>query len=717
MLALLLFAFGCATPQKDGPPATPVILVSIDTLRADRLPAYGYAGVATPAIDAFSRDAVLFERAYSHYPLTLPAHVSVLSGLLPSEHGVRDNLGYEVDFAPEDPYLPRILREAGWATGAAVSAYVLRPKTGLDADFDFYDANIEVTDVDRAEGLGEVQRRGDETLTAALDWLGEVGERPFFLFLHFYEPHTPYAPPEPFASRYADPYDGEIAAVDAVFGRFIEALGELGLYERSLIVLFSDHGEGLGDHGEQEHGLLLYRETLEVPLMVKLPGGDRAGRRSAEPAQLVDVVPTVLDVTGLPVPERLRGRSLVELLDARGPARPIYAETFYPRLHMGWSELTSLIEGDYQLIDGPDPELYDLARDRRQQDNLLRAERGRYRRLADALKDFERPLEGPGEVDPETRERLAALGYLASPAAARQGPLPDPKSAIHQLDALGEAMRLVDREAFAEAVPRLEALLAENPGMQDAWQALALALRGSGRYPEALAAYQKLRELVGAEAYVVLGMAELYLQLGQVSAAVAHAELALADDPAGAHRRLSEAALAENDLAAAERHARAAVEARELAVAPLIQLAKILVHQGRLEETRGLLAEIDEEIGRRARPRPMADLHFVRGELLVRSGDAEAGRRQLEAEIEEHPDNLDAYTRLVFLHTAEGRMVEATELLRRMVESSPTPAAYVAAVKTLRLLGDESQAAALLRFARGRFPDAETLRELVASSS
>jgi len=361
-------------------PGAPVVVVSIDTLRSDHLPAYGYRQVDTPAIDAFRQDSILAERAYSHCPLTLPSHVSLLTGELPPVHRVRDNLGYPFDAAAH-PYLPALLKAAGYETGAAVSAYVLRGATGLASGFDSYDDRMLPRP---GETIDTVQRPGEETVARALDWLRPRAAKPFFLFVHLYEPHTPYDPPEPFASRYAGrPYDGEIAVADAAVGHLFDELKRLGAYDRALIVLLSDHGEGLGEHGEKQHGIFLYRETLQVPLLVKLPGARLAGRTLAAPAGLDDVLPTIVSLLELKLPEgargKLPGRSL--LADAApgdpgapgDPPRRIYSETFYPRLHLGWSDLASLIEGRLHYVEAPVPELYDLAADPGETKSLVAA--------------------------------------------------------------------------------------------------------------------------------------------------------------------------------------------------------------------------------------------------------------------------------------------------------------------------------------------------------
>jgi len=245
----------CARDERRAPaPRTPVIIVSIDTLRADHLSIYGYRGVETPNLAAFAGDAIVFENAYSHCPLTLPSHVAMLSGVLPAENGVRNNLGYRFD-GQRVATIPMLLKKQGYSTGAAVSAYVLRGNTGLRDAFDFYDDAI---GFESGASLGNLQRPGRMTIAAAEKWISAHSSQPLFFFLHLFEPHSPYDPPEPYRTRYADrPYDGEIAAADDLFGQFIRFLREKNIYDRAAIIVMSDHGEGLGDHGEQEHGISL----------------------------------------------------------------------------------------------------------------------------------------------------------------------------------------------------------------------------------------------------------------------------------------------------------------------------------------------------------------------------------------------------------------------------------------------------------------------------
>jgi tetratricopeptide (TPR) repeat protein len=687
------------------------VVISIDTLRSDHLAAYGYQGVETPAIDAFRRDAILFERAYSHTPLTLPSHVSLLSGLLPSHHGVRDNIGYLFDSA-KHPHLPLLFKQAGYATGAAVSAFVLRGDTGLGQGFDVYEDGVTRRPT---EALGNSQRTGAETLAAAREWLRGVEGKPFFLFFHLYEPHTPYAPPEPFASRYrASPYDGEIAAADSVVGGLLQELKDRGVYKKAVIVLLSDHGEGLGEHGEAEHGIFLYREALQVPLLLKLPGSGLGGTSVAAPAQLVDVAPTLLALAGRPVPEGLDGGSLLDLRKEDAPARDLYAETWYPRLHFGWSELTSLIRDRSHLLQAPRPELFDLAADPGETKNILEQERRTYAALRQALTRYEAPLAAPSQVDAETAGRLASLGYLAGGSAAGDGPLPDPKDGIHTLGALSQASSLVAAQRFAEAVPLFQKLVEENPKMVDAWESLGEALQKTGRSDEALAAYKKAMAVSGGSAHIAIATGTLLLELKRYGEAREHAQIALKTSPAGARSLLAQIAMAEGDFAAAEREARAAVDSESFSgrIGPKIVLAQTLQEQGRLEDALKVTQEAVDEVSRMEGHPKFSSLFFHHGDILARLGrDAEA-EKAFQREIEDFPSNPHAYTRLAVLYAAEGRAQEAVGLLKAMVDRNDTPLAYAEAVRTLRTLGDPQGAAALLRFAQQKHPESRELRAM-----
>ena len=697
---LAVLVTGCDRETSTPPvhPGAPIVLISIDTLRSDRLPVYGYDAVETPAIDALARDALVFERAYSHYPLTLPSHISLLTGVLPTEHGVRDNVGYRFD-SSAFPYLPRRLEELGYQNGAAVSTYLLRADIGLGEGFDFFEDSFSLRS---GAALVENQRSGFETAARAIDWLEEVapGGDPFFLFLHLYEPHTPYEPPEPYASRYDDPYDGEVAASDAIVGEVMDTLEELGVYDDAIIVLLSDHGEGLGDHGESEHGILLYREALEVPLLVKLPGSALAGERVAAPAGLVDVAPTLLALLG----EEVEATTLFDLRGENPPERSIYAETYYPRLHLGWSELTSLVRDELHYIEGPDPELYDLLANPAETDNLLASRRQDYWTLRDEMKGLRRELAAPAEVDAETAERLATLGYLSRTVETGDGPLPDPKTQLPILDELRAASHHQIEGRFEEAIALYEKVLAGSPGIVDAWESLALCYQALSRYAEAEAAYKEAMERSQGADHVALGAARLYLEMGRLDDARNHADLAVATNPARAHLTLARIALAAGELETAAEEAEKALEVRPNAVAPSIVLAQVAVARGDLDAAAEQIARAEREQAKRQEAEVPTGLFFMKGEIAARRGEARTAEDAYREEIRLHPSNTRAYSSLALLYALEGRGADSVGVVRQMVETLGTPRAYAAAVETLRILGDPRGADRLLRHAQGLFP-------------
>jgi choline-sulfatase len=699
-------------------PGTPVVLISIDTLRADHLPVYGYRGVATPAIDALRGDAVLFARAYTHVPLTLPSHTALLTGLLPAVTGVRDNVGYALDTARvasgDLPYLPLILKRHGYATGGAVSAYVLQGRTGLATGFDFYEDSVEFR---TGTGLGGLQRPGTETLRLVLPWLRGAAappRRPFFLFFHIYEPHTPYDPPEPYASRYPLKYDGEIATADAIVGQLLAELKRLGAYDRAIVVLLSDHGEGLGDHGEDEHGVLLYDEAIHVPLLLKLPRGQLAGRTVAAPAALTDVAPTLLGLLGLPVPTKMRGASLLGLDDRREDRR-VYSETFYPRLHFGWSDLASLAGRRYHYIEGPDPEIYDRERDPHETRNLLRDERRVYAGMRRELAGYDRRLAPPAAVDAETRAAMAALGYVghAGAAGGAAGPLPDPKRHLDVLKDLKQGFAAMAHHDYRLAAATFERTLAGNPRMSDAWEFLGRAREQLGDARGALAAYGKALSIDPGSAPVAMAAASLHFDLGQLDQAEAHARLAAAGNPSFAHGLLAQIAMRRGKLEDAEREARAALD-KGRRIQPMITLAEVLHARRRYEEALDQVRLAERAYAERSArdPELIRGLALIRGKILADQGDAAGAETAFQEEIQRFPADLRAYPNLAILYALTGRPAAARDTLQRMVTAQPSAAAYAEAVKALRVMSDPADAAAVLRFAQRKYPGDPALAAL-----
>lgn len=664
---------------------TPVVIISIDTLRADRLPAYGYRGVETPAFDAFRRDAILFRNAWSHAPMTLPSHASLLTGLLPTQHGVRNNLGYTFN-GEAHPTIARVLKRSGYETGAAISAYVLRGSTGFGAEFDTYDDAISA----RADAsVGELSRDGNATAAVANDWIAAHAQRPFLYFLHLFEPHTPYAAPEPFASRYAaKPYDAEVAASDAILGRFLEGLKKQGVYDRALIIVVSDHGEGLGDHGESEHGVFLYREAIQVPLLVKLPQNERAGSEVTANVQLVDVVPTIAAVTGAEIPADLPG---VSLLGTISDDRVIYSETFLPRVHFGWSELQSAIRGRHHHIRAPRPELYDLVADPGERTNVLEEQRRVYAALREELDRIGTVAQAPAAVSGEEAEKLAALGYIGSMREEGSADLPDPKDRIGDLELMRQASRMEAAGRPAEAERLYRQLVEANPRFTDAWARLAAFYETAGEPVRAEEAYKRaISSAPSLAPGFALSLGSLQLRMRKFDEAAAHANLALTrpSAAAGAHLLLARIAVARGDFAAADREARlAAVDASRRREASVVA-AQVRTAQGRLGEALQILDGAKRESG----AEPVPDLESARGDVLARMNRAQDAERAFRAEIAAFPNNREAYTRLAVLLVAMDRAGEAARVLEQMFVSNRSRATATLIAETWRAVENESAA-------------------------
>ena len=686
----------------------PVVLISIDTLRADRLPIYGYAKVETPHIDALARDAVVFDRAYAHSPQTLPSHASLFTGLLPFEHGVRDNLGFALK--PGARTLAGLLRQRGYATGGFVSAYVLRGETGVAQGFDTFDDRLPPASSE--VGVGEVQRTGADTLAAAERWLDGLASRRAFLFLHLYEPHTPYTPPARY--RRFEPYDGEIALADEIVGRLLDSLGRRGLYDDALVVLLSDHGEGLGDHGEQEHGLFLYNETIRVPLVVKLPGGRSAGRRVAAPVQHIDVLPTALALAGGPVPAGLRGRSLVPALDGGAiPEQGLYAEALYPRYHFGWSELYALTDARYRFIRAPRDELYDVAQDAAERRNLAPGRPQTANAMRQALDRLlaGAAIDAPAAVSEDDRERLRALGYVGSQAATTTAPgadaLPDPKDKVGVLERYRDALELVRGGRTDAAIDEFRVIAAENPGMADVWDELAGLLIRQGRTREAVEAYKREVEATPHNPAALVSVAQALVQLGELDEAGKQARLALELLPAqdgrwraAAHTVLMRLALTGGNPAGARAEARRARVADPESPLPDYAEGLIRYDAGQFE---GALPHFEAAL-RLSRPRTfqLPDLRYHLGDTLARLERYAEAEPLLREELALFPRNLRARAGLAMLYRAQGRVAESDQAVDGLVRTAPTAEGYGLAAQLWTMFGEPRKAAEARAAARAK---------------
>ncbi|HEV7484295.1 MAG TPA: sulfatase-like hydrolase/transferase [Thermoanaerobaculia bacterium] len=663
ILILVLLAYAACARKETHPP---VIIISIDTLRADHV-----SSRTTPHIAALARDAIVFRNAWSHSPLTLPSHLSMFTGLLPPEHGVRDNAGYRFDAAAH-PTLASVLRANGYRTGAAVSAYVLRAATGVAAGFDDYDDAIGIVD---GAPVGALQRPGAISEKIAERWIAAQSEKPFFFFLHLYEPHTPYTPT----------YDADVAHADAIVGTFLDFLRQRGLYDRAVIVLLSDHGEGLMDHGEQEHGVLLYRESLQVPLIVK-PAGAHEHREVSLPVGLIDVMPTILELGGCPAPHT-RGRSLMKAT----PASPIYSESLYARIHLGCGELRSIVDGDRHVIDGARGEVYDLRSDPTEKVNVIDRERRAYANARGAIAQVGGAFVTPDAIDSEEAKKLAALGYVSGGSDSGSSSR-DPRECLGDLAQLKDIAALREQGREAEAIARLDSMLAANPRWSDIRDQLGAAYDDAGDHLRAAQVYEDgirvTPRLAGAFA---LSAASSLFDAHRFDEAAAHAHAAETTEPAGAHLLLGEIALARGDFATAAREQSIAASFRNSRGHALFLAARIAAAQHEFARALELLNITKATCHQNGESLPRG-FHYAAGDALAHIGRTADAEGEFAAEIAADPHDVQPYADLALLQIMRRDRVAALHTIDRMAAANPSRDTYRFAAESLDRWGEHEAA-------------------------
>ena len=481
-----------------------VILITIDTVRADHIGCYGAKQVQTPTTDALAHDGILFEHAISQVPLTWPSHAVILTGTYPFQNGVQDFTGQPL--ARQFRSVAQAFKQHGYATGAVVSAFVLDRSWGLARGFDFYDDAFSPEEFQKRD-LGLVDRKAEESVTHVINWLKQPTHRPFFFWLHLYDPHSPYDPPEPYHTQYRDHlYDGEIAYADHELGRLITWLKNNHLYERTMIVLLSDHGESLGDHGEKEHGFFVYNSTVHVPLIVKPPAGSRfRPGRIARPVETVAVAPTLLAAAGIKdaVEKQFNSRGLPGA--AAGKEDAGYSETFYPLNSFGWSPLHALETARYHYVDAPQPELYDLSADPEEKNNLVASQGATASVLKEKLQSllqrnpYKPPEGGNANLSPDALEKLRSLGYVAyhspvSPEALAAG-LPDPKTKLEEFNSILSAEDSFHANDFEKGEQLLTKAREQDPKMYIVPFMLGEAGLAKKDWPEAEAEFRNCLDL------------------------------------------------------------------------------------------------------------------------------------------------------------------------------------------------------------------------------
>lgn len=663
-----------------GVPKPNVVLITLDTTRADHLGCYGYASARTPNLDAIARGGVLFAQAASVAPLTQPAHSSIMTGMYPTFHGVRIN--GNTALSQEQKTIAEALREKGYATGAFIGAFVLDGRWGLNQGFQVYDDRFDLEKHKHLD-LGSVQRPANEVVDSALAWLEDRKREPFFAWVHLYDPHTPYEPPEPFLSEFgaggpAGLYDGEIAFMDQQVGRLVSWLQANALDEKTVLVIMGDHGEGLGRHGEGTHGYFVYDDTVHVPLLMAAPFTELRGRRVDTQVSAVDVYPTLLGLAGIDA-ARVHGRSLLPLMfDPRGqPAEYAYGESMTPSLQFGWSSLHYLRTPRYKLIKAPRPELYDLSVDPAEETNVY----ARKPEVAsDLMSRLDRLMEETGrnapapaqaDLDKKTLESLAALGYISAPTAPKKvagsPALADPKDKLQVFAAVQQAGELIVKDEYAAAARALESALREEPRMSQALLMLGTAYSELGRRKEARAQFDLVLKDDPQSVQGLIGMANVLMEEGQTDDVVALCKrtLSLDDRNSQAHTLLGEVYAAQKRPDAALPHFEKAVEIQPKLTRNRLNLAGALIEVGQYPRAEGMLSEIIKE-----HPKfPFA--HFNLGLLYDEQRRLEDAKTAYAAEVAAYPQHFKARFNLGKVLYQLGERSAALEQMREVVRIAP----------------------------------------------
>jgi arylsulfatase A-like enzyme/tetratricopeptide (TPR) repeat protein len=669
----------------------PIILIAVDSLRADHLPAYGNTRVKTPGIDRLAADGVVFERAFSHVPQTLPAVAALLTGRLPYDTGVRDSVGFPL--AQSERLLPEMLRDRGYSTAAIVSSFLLRKETGINQGFNLFDANLTVSD----DASLSLRRDPLDAEAVAEHWLESIGNQRTFLFLHLDGPHPPYV--RPVSPDQLSSYDAALVTIDEVVGRLVQYLKSHQLYDQAAIVLVASHGEGLGDHGENEHGLLTYDEALRIPLIVKPPAGERAGRRVKIAVQQVDLVPTILNLAKAPLPGNLRGRSLTPLLDRDGiiANQLIYSESLYGFYHFGWAELTSLTDGRYRYIRAPKEELYDLDSDPKEQRNLVDTDVKTLEAFRKGMKTFAAPatpkrIEMPNDED---RERYEMFGYVGTPmetpkagepggtrGAGRAGGTtavtevvsgPSSRELVNPIDKRDvveryrRAIHLLTTDDLKAAIDQLKALANQEPSMRDVWMLLATAGWKADRPEVALDGYQHAIELDPASSDAYLGAASALLRLHRLDDAATRAQHVVDDSEtteiwqSRAHELLAQVALARKNIELAHAEAMLAEEAEPGRPVTAFIDGRIAFDKRRYAEALEVL-EPALEVAEKTPRQPLGDLRVLTAEALVKQDRLPEAEYLFLEELKQSPLSERARAGLIAVYKATGRTTEAAAL-------------------------------------------------------
>ena len=664
---------GLPEPGKGKAPSN-LLVFTFDTTRADHLSVYG-GKAHVPNLERLAKEGVRFERAFSPTPLTLPSHVSLFTGLYPTTHGVRNNGKFRL--GDEALTLAESLRERGFRTAAVIGAHVLDSQYGLDQGFELYDDRLPPEETVRTL---YVERPASDVADQGLAWLTKRRQERWFLWLHFFDPHYEYVPPEPYRTQYASSlYDGEIAFADAQAGRVLEFLRERGWLDDTLIIMAGDHGESLGEHGERTHAIFIYDATAHVPLLMRYPARLGKPRSLGELTSLVDVMPTVLDLLEVPRAEmEFHGRSLLPLLSGERVApRAVWLETWFPHLSYGWSKISGIRDLEWKYVRGAREELYELGSDPGELKNVVARELERaeeYRRRLLKLEQSIQPESGQDlsdtqEIDEEAREALRSLGYIdvASKQEVREGALPDPKDKIGEHEAMTRALSLMRKERPQEAVPILERAMAANPRSSYLHRNLGKAYRKLGRLEDAIAEFEESLKLDPDNFGTLTDFGSALFEASHIDRAEGHFKAALEIN--------EHVAVAYFNLGLIEQgrdHPAEAVRLYERALEEDPNLLRALVNLGTLYEAAGRAAEAVPLYLRVTELDPSNEKAFFSAALvLFQSESYEEALDVLDRAQRAHPRSAKPALYKARVHEKRGDLAAAERELRLALRLDP----------------------------------------------
>jgi choline-sulfatase len=654
-----------------------LLLVSLDTVRADRLGSYHYAAAHTPQIDGLAASGLRFEHATTVVPLTLPAHASLMTGTFPGWHGVRDNGGFYLD--DDQITLAEILQDKAFRTGGFVGSFVLDRRWGIAQGFHRYFDDFDLDQFASAAAMDMIQRPGSDVVDRALEWLRAEPDRPFFAWVHLYDAHTPYEAPELFQSRFPrtrdGAYDAEIASADAQVGRLLDALRADGRLDDTFVIVVADHGEMLGEHGEQTHGFFIYEAATHIPLIVAGPGVP--ARIVSDQVRIVDVMPTALSLLGIPVPKQVQGTNLMPLAGGEHLGLVAHSESWYPRYHYGWSELRSVQDGRFKFIRAPRPELYDLATDPREERDRSAESTSRLDVFGRALDDFESRTakagahQGPRSIDAETEERLAALGYVAGSVNVKKIDEPargDPKDKVDLYNLLKQAGTLSFEGKVDAAIATVKQALAQDPEIVEGYMLLGNLYKKTKRPQDAIAAYRDALARDSEHQNALFSLALAYKDEGRLDEARVGFERAHDLDPRNGKViwQLADLWMRKGDSARAEAIITDALERKVDEHRLLLKLGESRIEAKRFDEAeRALKAALEKKPG-------LALAQFDLGLAYEGKGQIDKALASYEAELSTNPKAYRAAFNAAKLLQKSGRNKEAVAHFRKVVEIEPT---------------------------------------------